>query len=252
MHNKDEDDITHFGFQNVYKCEKTSLVSNIFRLVASKYDLMNDLMSFGIHRVWKRCMVYHSGVYVGCKVLDLAGGTGDLSIQFSRLVGDTGIVVLVDINDSMLHIGRKKIRNLGIINNVIYIQADAEFLPFPENTFDCVAVSFGLRNFTNKEQALFSIHRVLKSRGKLLILDFGVPTFKLLNIIYDLYSFHILPKMGECIAKDTNSYRYLVESIRMHPDQETLKDMIIQIGFKNVKYFNMTGGIAVLHCAYKY
>jgi len=251
MKNKSEKEMTHFGFQNVYKDKKTSLVSNVFHTVASQYDLMNDLMSFGIHRMWKRFTIYRSEVYVGCIVLDLAGGTGDLSIQFSRLVGNTGIVVLADINDSMLHIGQKKLRDLGILNNVIYIQADAEALPFSENTFDCVAVSFGLRNFTNKEQALFSIHRVLKPRGKLLILDFGVPTFKVLHKIYDLYSFHILPKIGKCITQDINSYRYLVESIRMHPDQETLKNMIIRTGFNNVEYFNMTFGIVVLHCAYK-
>ncbi|URJ23233.1 bifunctional demethylmenaquinone methyltransferase/2-methoxy-6-polyprenyl-1,4-benzoquinol methylase UbiE [Blochmannia endosymbiont of Camponotus sp. C-003] len=251
MNNKYEKDITHFGFKNVYKNKKASLVSNIFHTVASQYDLMNDLMSFGIHRIWKQFVIYHSEVYVGCNVLDLAGGTGDLSIPFSRLVGNTGIVVLADINSSMLHIGQKKLRNLGILNNVLYIQADAESLPFSENTFDCVAVSFGLRNFTNKEQALFSIHRVLKPKGKLLILDFGVPVFKILNKIYDLYSFHILPKIGECVTQDINSYRYLVESIRMHPDQETLKNMIIKAGFKNVEYFNMTFGIAVLHYAYK-
>ncbi|URJ31305.1 bifunctional demethylmenaquinone methyltransferase/2-methoxy-6-polyprenyl-1,4-benzoquinol methylase UbiE [Blochmannia endosymbiont of Camponotus sp.] len=252
MNNKHKKITTHFGFQKVPKNKKTLLVSKIFHTIASKYDLMNDLMSFGIHRIWKQFMIYHSAVHTGQKVLDLAGGTGDLSIKFSRLVGNSGIVVLVDINDSMIDIGQKKLRNLGILNNVIYIQADAEALPFPENTFDCVAVSFGLRNFTNKEQALFSIHRVLKPKGQLLILDFGVPIFKILNTIYDLYSFHVLPKMGELIAQDANSYRYLVESIRMHPDQETLKNMMIQTGFNNVTYFNMTCGIAVLHCAYKY
>ncbi|WP_331828540.1 bifunctional demethylmenaquinone methyltransferase/2-methoxy-6-polyprenyl-1,4-benzoquinol methylase UbiE [Candidatus Blochmannia sp. SNP] len=252
MNNKHKKNTTHFGFQKIPKNKKTLLVSNIFHTIASKYDLMNDLMSFGIHRMWKQFMIYHSAVHTGQKVLDLAGGTGDLSIKFSRLVGNSGIVVLVDINDSMIDLGQKKLRNLGILNNVIYVQADAEALPFPENTFDCVAVAFGLRNFTNKKQALCSIHRVLKSKGKLLILDFGVPTFKILNIIYDLYSFHVLPKIGELIAQDANSYRYLVESIRMHPDQETLKNMMTQTGFNNVKYFNMTYGIAVLHCAHKY
>lgn len=213
---------------------------------------MNDLMSFGIHRLWKRCLIYHSEVYDGCKVLDLAGGTGDLSIKFSKLVGHTGTVVLLDINNLMLQISKKRLRNLGILNNVVYVQADAEFLPFSNNMFHCIAVSFGLRNFTNKKQALDEMYRVLKIGGKLLILDFGVPTFKLIKILYDFYSFYCIPNLGKLIVHDTNSYRYLVESIRMHPNQETLKHIILNSGFCDVEYFNMTGGIAVLHCAYKY
>lgn len=252
MENKCKKNTTHFGFQNVLKDEKESLIANVFSAIADKYDLMNDLMSFGIHRIWKRFLVHHSKVYDGCTVLDLAGGTGDLSIKFSKLVGHTGIVVLLDINDVMLKMSKEKLRNLGILNNVLYIQADAECLPFSDNTFHCVAVSFGLRNFTNKNQALKEIYRVLKTGGKLLILDFGVPTSKFIKILYNFYSFNCIPNIGKLITQNINSYRYLVESIRMHPDQETLKDIILSLGFCNVKYFNMTGGIAVLHSAYKF
>lgn len=243
---------THFGFQNVSISEKESLVANVFNTVANKYDLMNDLMSFGIHRIWKRFLVYQSKVRDGCKVLDLASGTGDLSIKFAKLVGLTGIVVLLDINRLMLNTSKTKLRNLGILDNVVYIQADAESLPFADETFHCIAVSFGLRNFTNKNKALDEMYRVLKTGGKLLILDFGKPTSKLIRILYDFYSFHCIPNIGKLIAQNTDSYRYLVESIRMHPDQETLKNMILKSGFYNVEYFNMTCGIAVLHCAYKY
>lgn len=252
MKNKYNKNITHFGFQNVSREEKESLVTNVFDKIADKYDLMNDLMSFGIHRLWKRFLVNHSNVFNGCKVLDLAGGTGDLSIKFSKLVGHTGTVILLDINSLMLKISKKKLRNLGILSNVMYIQAHAEYLPFPDNIFHCVAVSFGLRNFTNKKKALNEIYRVLKIGGKLLILDFGVPTSKLIQVLYNFYSFNCIPIIGKLIAHNTKSYRYLVESIRMHPNQETLKNIILKSGFCNIKYFNITGGIAVLHCAYKY
>ncbi|ADV33995.1 Ubiquinone/menaquinone biosynthesis methyltransferase ubiE [Candidatus Blochmanniella vafra str. BVAF] len=251
MKNKHKDDTTHFGFQNVNKHIKSYLVNAIFKTIATKYDLMNDCMSFGIHRLWKHFLICQSEIFYGCKVLDLAGGTGDLSILFSKLVGQTGIVVLLDNNTEMLKIGRKKLRNLGILNNVQYIQADAEALPFANNTFHRIAVSFGLRNFTNKSAALLEMYRVLNPGGKLLILDFGVPIFKLLSVLYDLYSFHVIPKIGAIIAKDMKSYQYLIESIRMHPDQETLKTMIANTGFQDIKYINMTGGIAVLHYAYK-
>lgn len=243
---------THFGFQNVLINEKESLVNNVFSTVAHRYDLMNDFMSFGIHRIWKRFLVFHSAIREGNKVLDLAGGTGDLSVKFSKLVGHTGIVVLLDVNDIMLKKGRERLRNLGILENVVYIQANAESLPFSNNTFHCVAVSFGLRNFTNKKRALKEIYRVLKIGGKLLILDFGVPTSHFIKKLYDFYSFYFIPKIGQLITQNVDSYRYLVESIRMHPDQETLKTIILNLGFCNVEYFNMTGGIAVLHCAYKY
>lgn len=251
MNNKHKKNTTHFGFKTVFKNKKTSMVFDVFQNVALKYDLMNDLMSWGIHRIWKKFLIYHSEIYKGYKVLDLAGGTGDLSIKFSQLVGDKGVVVLVDINHTMLKISQKKIRNLGLINNIIYIQANAEALPFSENTFDCIAISFGLRNFTNIEKALFSIYRVLKPGGKLLILEFSAPTFKLINKIYNLYSFYIIPKIGKIVAQDTESYQYLIESIRMHPNQEELKKIIINTGFDNVEYFNMTFGIVALHYAYK-
>lgn len=251
MKNKYREKTTHFGFKNVQINRKSSLVSNVFNAIANKYDLMNDFMSFGIHRMWKKFLIDHSEVFDGCRVLDLAGGTGDLSIKFSRLIGNTGTVVLLDINDIMLKIGRDRLRNLGILNNVLYIQADAEFLPFPDNTFHCIAVSFGLRNFTNKNRALNSMYRVLKPGGKLLILDFGMPTAKLIAILYDFYSFYVIPKLGSLIANNSNSYRYLVESIRMHPAPNLLKDMILNSGFCDVEYFNLTNGIAVLHCAYK-
>lgn len=251
MKNKYKENTTYFGFKNVQINKKSSLVANVFNTVANKYDLMNDFMSFGIHRIWKKFLINRSKVRDGFKVLDLAGGTGDLSIGFSKLVGETGLVVLLDINSVMLKKGREKLRNLGILNNVLYVQADAEYLPFSDNIFNCVAVSFGLRNFTNKNKALDSIYRVLQPGGKLLILDFGVPKSKLITILYNFYSFHIIPKMGRLIVNDSDSYRYLVESIRMHPDQDMLKDIILNSGFCDVEYFNMTNGIAVLHCAYK-
>lgn len=249
--NSHKKNITHFGFKSVSKNKKTSMISNVFHKIASKYDLMNDLMSYGIHRIWKQFLIYQSETYRGCKVLDLAGGTGDLSIKFSKIVGKTGIVALVDINHTMLKIGQKKIRNLGILNNILYIQASAETLPFLSNTFDCVSISFGLRNFTNKEKALSSIYRVLKPGGKLLILDFSSPTSQIINKIYNFYSFYILPKIGDLITHNADSYHYLVESIRMHPNQDTLKNMILNAGFDNVEYFNMTFGIVALHCAHK-
>ncbi|URJ25088.1 bifunctional demethylmenaquinone methyltransferase/2-methoxy-6-polyprenyl-1,4-benzoquinol methylase UbiE [Candidatus Blochmannia ocreatus (nom. nud.)] len=251
MKYKHDKDMTHFGFKNIQKTKKNSMVSNIFDIVANKYDLMNDIMSFGIHRIWKHYTLQHSEVHSGNKVLDLAGGTGDLSIKFSKLVGNTGIVVLLDINYTMLCKGRDRLRNLGILNNIIYIQADAEYLPFPSNTFDCIAISFGLRNFTNKEKALFSVYRVLKPRGKLLILEFGAPTFSSFKKLYNLYSFNVLPKLGAVITSSHDSYQYLVESIRMNLDPETLKDIITQTGFTNASYTNLTGGIAVLYSAYK-
>lgn len=215
MKNKYKKNTTHFGFKNVQVDKKIGLVNNVFNTVAVKYDLMNDIMSFGIHRLWKQFLITQSKVRVGYKVLDLAGGTGDLSVYFSKLVGDTGLVVLLDINNSMLKIGRKKLRNLGILGNVVYIQADAEFLPFSNDTFHCVAISFGLRNFTSLNKSLCSIYRVLKPGGKLLILDFGVPISKLVTVLYNFYSFNIIPKLGELIVNDVSSYRYLVESIRM-------------------------------------
>ena len=249
---KQTQETTHFGFRTVAKDDKQGMVADVFHSVAAKYDLMNDLMSFGIHRIWKRFTIDCSGVRRGQRVLDLAGGTGDLTAKFSRLVGETGEVVLADINDSMLKMGREKLRNLGIVGNVSYVQANAEALPFPDNYFDCITISFGLRNVTEKEKALRSMFRVLKPGGRLLVLEFSKPVLAPLSKIYDTYSFHVLPRIGQMVTKDAESYRYLAESIRMHPDQETLKGMMADAGFENVTYNNLTGGIVALHRGYKF
>ncbi|PCS21112.1 bifunctional demethylmenaquinone methyltransferase/2-methoxy-6-polyprenyl-1,4-benzoquinol methylase UbiE [Candidatus Enterovibrio escicola] len=249
---KVDQDTAHFGFQTVAKEDKVSMVANVFHNVAEKYDIMNDVMSLGIHRIWKRFAIDCSGVRRGYHVLDLAGGTGDLTAKFSRIVGDKGQVVLADINNSMLKVGRDKLRDLGMIGNVIYVQANAEKLPFPDNYFDCITIGFGLRNVTDKDKALCSMYRTLKLGGRLLILEFSKPIIQPLLKIYDAYLFYLLPKIGEIIANDGASYRYLAESIRMHPDQETLKDMMEEAGFEQVKYFNLTGGIVALHRGYKF
>lgn len=248
----DAQETTDFGFRTVAKEQKAQMVARVFHSVATKYDVMNDLMSFGIHRLWKRFTVDCSGVRRGQQVLDLAGGTGDFTVKYSRLVGETGKVVLADINDSMLKIGREKLHNLGIVGNVEYVQVNAEALPFSDNTFDCITISFGLRNVTDKPLALRSMYRVLKPGGRLLVLEFSKPMIAMLTKIYDAYSFHILPRIGQIVANDGDSYRYLAESIRMHPDQETLKTMMQQVGFEQVNYFNMTGGIVALHRGYKF
>lgn len=243
---------TDFGFRTVARDEKQAMVADVFHSVAAKYDVMNDLMSFGIHRIWKRFTIDCSGVRRGQRVLDLAGGTGDLAAKFSRMVGEQGQVVLADINDSMLKMGREKLRDRGIIGNISYVQANAEALPFPDNYFDCITISFGLRNVTDKDKALRSMFRVLKPGGRLLVLEFSKPLLAPLSKAYDAYSFHVLPKIGELVVKDPESYRYLAESIRMHPDQETLKGMMVAAGFDNVTYFNLTGGIVALHRGFKF
>ncbi len=243
---------TDFGFRTVARDEKQAMVANVFHSVAAKYDVMNDLMSFGIHRIWKRFTIDCSGVRRGQRVLDLAGGTGDLAAKFSRMVGEQGQVILADINDSMLKMGREKLRDRGIVGNINYVQANAEALPFPDNYFDCITISFGLRNVTDKDKALRSMFRVLKPGGRLLVLEFSKPLLEPLSKAYDAYSFHVLPKIGELVVKDPDSYRYLAESIRMHPDQETLKGMMSAAGFENVAYFNLTGGIVALHRGYKF
>ncbi|MCL1122676.1 bifunctional demethylmenaquinone methyltransferase/2-methoxy-6-polyprenyl-1,4-benzoquinol methylase UbiE [Shewanella seohaensis] len=243
---------THFGYKTVEADKKADLVAGVFHSVAAKYDIMNDVMSFGIHRFWKRYTIEVSGARPGMKVLDLAGGTGDLTAKFSHLVGDKGEVVLADINDSMLKVGRTKLRDRGIVGNVNYVQANAEALPFPDNHFDIITIAFGLRNVTDKDAALRSMNRVLKPGGKLLVLEFSKPQHELMRKVYDLYSFKVLPKMGEIITKDADSYEYLAESIRMHPDQETLKQMMVDAGFEQVDYTNMTDGIVALHRGYKF
>lgn len=242
-----EEKTTHFGYEQVKVEEKAGRVANVFHSVAAKYDLMNDVMSGGIHRIWKKFTIEVSGVRPGNNVLDIAGGTGDLTAKFSRLVGSEGTVVLADINDSMLSVGRDKLTDKGIVGNVVYSQADAQFLPFPDNTFDVITIAFGLRNVTDKDLALRSMFRVLKPGGRLLVLEFSKPQHPLLEKAYDAYSFSFLPMMGKLITNDADSYRYLAESIRMHPDQSTLKGMMEDAGFCETKYYNMTGGVVALH-----
>lgn len=246
-----EQKTTHFGYEQVAVEKKAERVAEVFHSVAAKYDLMNDLMSGGVHRLWKRFTIEASAVRAGHKVLDIAGGTGDLSYQFARLVGPTGQVVLADINASMLKVGRDRLIDRGIAGNLQVAQADAQYLPFPDNTFDCITIAFGLRNVTDKDLALRSMLRVLKPGGRLLVLEFSKPQHSLLEKVYDTYSFKLLPFMGKVITNDADSYRYLAESIRMHPDQETLKGMMNEAGFTNTSFHNMTGGIVALHKGFK-
>jgi demethylmenaquinone methyltransferase/2-methoxy-6-polyprenyl-1,4-benzoquinol methylase len=246
-----EDETTHFGYQKVPEQEKARKVAGVFHSVAARYDLMNDLMSLGVHRLWKRFALELSGARSGQRVLDLAGGTGDLAARFSRMVGATGRVVLADINESMLTVGRGRLVDRGVVGNVDYVQADAEYLPFPDDSFDCISIAFGLRNVTHKERALESMQRVLKPGGRVLVLEFSRPTAPGLRPLYDLYSFNVLPVLGRLVTGDAASYRYLAESIRMHPDQETLKDMMVRAGFDRCEYFNLSGGIVALHRGFK-
>lgn len=251
-HDNNKQETTDFGFTQIPKQEKVQRVADVFHSVADKYDVMNDVMSFGLHRLWKRVAIEYSGVRKGQTVLDLAGGTGDLTAKYSALVGDSGQVILADINDSMLKVGRDKLRDKGLIHNIDYVQANAEALPFKDNFFDCATISFGLRNVTDKDKALRSMYRVIKPGGRILILEFSKPQYRVLNKAYDLYSFTMLPLMGKVIAHDADSYRYLAESIRMHPDQKTLKGMMEAVGFADVQYHNMTGGIVALHLGFKF
>lgn len=249
---EDQNKTTHFGFKEVPTEKKVEAVAQVFHSVAAKYDIMNDLMSGGVHRLWKRHTISQSGVRAGQTVLDIAGGTGDLTLKFSRLVGSQGQVILADINDSMLKVGRDKLANKGIVGNVKFVQANAEELPFPDDTFDCITIAFGLRNVTDKSKALASMYRVLKPGGRLLVLEFSKPESELLSQVYDQYSFRLLPTMGKLIANDSESYRYLAESIRMHPDQETLKGMMDEVGFERTSFQNLTGGIVALHKGFKF
>ena len=238
---------THFGYETVDAKEKAGRVAGVFHSVADNYDLMNDLMSAGIHRLWKHMTIEMSGVRKGHKVLDIAGGTGDLAAKFSKIVGSECSVVLADINESMLKVGRDRLIDRGITENVTFSQADAQYLPFPDNTFNVITIAFGLRNVTDKDMALRSMLRVLKPGGKLLILEFSKPTSSLLSKIYDTYSFNVLPRLGKVFANDSDSYKYLAESIRMHPDKSTLLQMLDSAGFENTDFHNMTGGVVALH-----
>ncbi len=242
---------THFGFKQVPVEEKSQHVRAVFDSVADRYDLMNDLMSLGIHRLWKRYTVELAGVRPGEWVLDLAGGTGDLSARFAPLVGDGGQVVLTDINQAMLHRGRQRLIDQGLAGNLSYVQVNAEQQPFPDECFDCVTIGFGLRNVTHKQRALEEMYRVLRPGGRALILEFSHPTNRPLSKLYDLYSFSILPSLGKLVAQNAESYRYLAESIRMHPDQETLLHMMEQAGFARCQYFNLNGGIVAIHRGYR-
>jgi len=246
------DNTTHFGFKQVDEKEKVNLVRGVFDSVASQYDVMNDLMSLGIHRIWKRVAVQLSNVREGEQVLDLAGGTGDLTTLFSKRVGKKGKIVLADINSEMLRTGRDRLIDRGLIENVTYAQVNAECLPFEDNTFDCVCIAFGLRNVTDKDAALRSMYRVLKPGGRVIVLEFSHPIDKVTEKVYDFYSFKLLPKIGKFVAKDEESYRYLAESIRMHPKQDKLKEMMQEAGLERCEYFNMSQGIVAVHRGYKF
>ncbi|MFZ1180705.1 MAG: bifunctional demethylmenaquinone methyltransferase/2-methoxy-6-polyprenyl-1,4-benzoquinol methylase UbiE [Herbaspirillum sp.] len=239
---------THFGYQTVSEEDKVRKVAAVFHSVAARYDIMNDFMSAGLHRVWKAFTVVQAGIRPGFKVLDIAGGTGDLSKDFARQAGMGGEVWLTDINESMLRVGRDRLLNQGIQTPTVL--CDAEKLPFPDNYFDCISVAFGLRNMTHKDAALAEMRRVLKPGGKLLVLEFS-RVWKPLQKPYDVYSFSVLPWLGKKIANDAASYRYLAESIRMHPDQETLKKMMEYAGLERVQYYNLSAGVAALHTGIK-
>ncbi|HHZ87546.1 MAG TPA: bifunctional demethylmenaquinone methyltransferase/2-methoxy-6-polyprenyl-1,4-benzoquinol methylase UbiE [Chromatiaceae bacterium] len=245
------DQQTDFGYSKVSPREKTQRVAGVFQSVADNYDLMNDLMSLGIHRLWKRFAVELSGVAEGDRVLDLAGGTGDLSIALAARAGETGQIILSDINGAMLSIGRDRIVDTGLIRQIGVAQINAEQLPFADNYFDCITIGFGLRNVTDKQKALRAMSAALKPGGRLLVLEFSKPTSGLLSKLYDLYSFNVLPKLGEAISGDAKSYQYLAESIRMHPNQKALKDLIERSGFDRCEYYNLSGGIVALHRAFK-
>lgn len=243
---------THFGFQEVEQDKKQSLVADVFHSVAENYDVMNDVMSLGVHRLWKRYAIANSGVRAGQQVLDLAAGSADLSIQFAKKVGNEGKVVITDINPSMLEQGRQRMVDAGYVENIEFAIVNAEQLPFEDNQFDCISISFGLRNVTDKDQALKEMQRCLKPGGRAVILEFSHPVNHTFSKFYDAYSFNVIPMMGELIAADRESYQYLVESIRQHPPQEELKSMMLDAGFDHVRYHNLTGGIVALHLGYKY
>ena len=248
----DKEKTTHFGFESVGWDEKEKKVGAVFQSVAKSYDLMNDLMSLGVHRLWKRFAIELSQVRPGQLILDLAGGSGDLSRLLCKKTGPTGAVILADINPAMLALGRDRLLDQGLVNNIDFVQANAQALPFADNSFHCITIGFGLRNVTDKDQALRSMYRVCKPGGRVMVLEFSTPTFPGLKPIYDWYSFKVLPKIGQLFAKDAASYHYLAESIRMHPSQEDLKAMIEEAGFEDCHFHNLSGGIVALHIAHKY
>jgi demethylmenaquinone methyltransferase / 2-methoxy-6-polyprenyl-1,4-benzoquinol methylase len=244
---QDLEKTTHFGYREVPVPEKSRLVRRVFTSVADRYDLMNDLMSLGIHRAWKRDFVANSGVRLGDQILDLAGGTGDIAALLSAVVGSRGRVVLTDINAAMLDVGRRRLEDRGIVGNVRYALADAEHLPFAGACFDAVTIAFGLRNVTDKDAALREMHRVLRPGGRALVLEFSDVRSEPLKMAYDAWSFGVLPLLGRLVADDEDSYRYLAESIRKHPPQEELAEMMRAAGFDDVRYRNLTGGIVAIH-----
>jgi demethylmenaquinone methyltransferase / 2-methoxy-6-polyprenyl-1,4-benzoquinol methylase len=247
----DPDKTADFGFEKVAPADKAARVRSVFASVAGRYDVMNDLMSFGAHRLWKQFALSLTGLRPGQRALDVAGGTGDLAVGLLRQVGKSGSVVLSDINPHMLEVGRDRLLDAGFVGNVECLVADAERLPFEDNEFDCVTIGFGLRNVTDKAAALRSMYRVLKPGGQLLVLEFSTPVAPGLKPLYDAYSFKVLPFLGGLVAKDSDSYRYLAESIRMHPNQETLLEMLRAAGFEQTRYHNLTGGIVAVHRGYK-
>ncbi len=241
---------THFGYESIPVAEKANRVRGVFDSVASKYDIMNDLMSGGLHRLWKRYTIDQAAAKPGQFILDLAGGTGDLALQFAKIVGPSGHVTLADINHAMLCEGRKRLVDGGVAGNLSITQVDAENLPFAKSSYDCVTIAFGLRNVTDKDAALRSMFRVLKPGGKVMILEFSKPA-EILKPAYDFYSFNVLPYVGKVVANDEDSYRYLAESIRVHPDQDTLLAMMKDAGLERCRYHNLTGGVVALHVGYR-
>ncbi len=245
------DAVTHFGYRSVTESDKDQLVGGVFDSVSGRYDLMNDLMSFGAHRLWKKIALAYAGIHHNSQVLDVAGGTGDLSLAIAKKLGPKGRIVLTDINRLMLRNGQDRMLDQGRLDRLECVQTDAENLAFADDTFDCIMISFGLRNVTRIDQALRSMYRVTRSTGRLVILEFSKPFVPLLERLYDRYSFAVIPRLGERVTGDRDSYQYLVESIRRHPDQEALADLVADAGYERVEYHNLTGGIVAIHIGWK-